>query len=220
MGEKNVSRLVRSWRAISLAESIFLPWLTCWWLCYDIQQPVTQKEFDNKDGGKGERGNNWNKHHVAKKFVDTCPSRTYVSLPQAFATNLKAQTCTKEVFVCYNITISLELRDPNLFHHDNVPVHQAELHEDILCQVWCGRTQVSCTEPWPHPHSTPLGWTRTLTVPQLFSCLTSVSDFNNGLVAEWTKPHSHTFQNLVAFPKEWMLLVDNYKWGLSLELGV
>lgn len=29
---------------------------------------------------------------------------------------------------------------------------------NIVCQEWCERPQVTCTEPWPKPHWTPLGW--------------------------------------------------------------
>lgn len=39
------------------------------------------------------------------------------------------------------------------------PCAQHELHEEIMCQVWSGRTQVFCIENQSHSKSTPLWWT-------------------------------------------------------------
>lgn len=34
-----------------------------------------------------------------------------------------------------------------------------KVYEDMVCQIWSGRTQAICTQPWLQPHSTPLGRT-------------------------------------------------------------
>lgn len=59
----------------------------------------------------------------------------------------------KLLLQCFKDTFELELRRPNLFQHDSALRH----NECIICQVWKRRH---------HLHWTPLGWIRTLSVPQ------------------------------------------------------
>jgi hypothetical protein len=43
---------------------------------------------------------------------------------------------------------------------------KSEVHTEMVCWDWCGRTWLACTEPWPQPHRTPLGWIGTQTASQ------------------------------------------------------
>lgn len=77
-------------------------------------------------------------------------------------------------------------------------------------------TWPACTEPWPQPHWTPLGWTGA----RLY-CPTSVLDHSKALVAEWEQIRAASFQNLVESlkPQEKRLLKPqiNYR-GLGNEM--
>ncbi len=46
---------------------------------------------------------------------------------------------------------------------------QSKAHTDMVGWVWCDRTWLAHTEPWPQPHRTPLGWTGKEIVNQIFS---------------------------------------------------
>lgn len=74
------------------------------------------------------------------------------------------------------------------------PVHKASFIKELVFPVWCGRTGLSCTKPWPQPHQAPLGWTGSPTPSQGLS--TSVGDPSNTLVAEWEQIRTARFQNL------------------------
>lgn len=77
------------------------------------------------------------------------------------------------------------------------PLHAFELELAMiprqLCKemdfsVWCGRTCLTCTDPWPQPpHPTSLGWTETLAVSQTLSPSTSVG---SSLMLLWLKGSS------------------------------
>ena len=73
---------------------------------------------------------------------------------------------------------------------------QSKVHKDMDEPVWCGRTWLACTESWPQPDRTLLGWIRAETASQAF-CPTSVSDFTNVLLEEWSKIPINTLLNLV-----------------------
>ena len=62
---------------------------------------------------------------------------------------------------------------PFLFQHD---CHQCtkQVNKDMDEPVWCGGTWLACTESWPQPHRTPLGWIRAETESQAFSTNISV----------------------------------------------
>lgn len=46
---------------------------------------------------------------------------------------------------------------------------QSQGSKEIVFQVWCGRTWLSSTEPWPQPHPTPLCGARMSTASQTLS---------------------------------------------------
>ena len=54
------------------------------------------------------------------------------------------------------------------------PSAQSKVHKDMDEQVWCGRSWLACTESWPQPDRTPLGWIRPETGSQAFSSDISV----------------------------------------------
>lgn len=47
------------------------------------------------------------------------------------------------------------------------PFAQIEVHKDVVCQGWIGRTQEVCTEPWVQPNWTNFGWIGMLSVHQV-----------------------------------------------------
>ena len=51
---------------------------------------------------------------------------------------------------------------------------QSKVHKDMHERVWCGRTWLACSESWPQPNRTALGWIRAETVSQAFSSKISV----------------------------------------------
>ncbi len=51
---------------------------------------------------------------------------------------------------------------------------QSKVHKDMDVRVWCGRTWLACTESWPQPDRTPLGWIRAKAASQAFSSNISV----------------------------------------------
>jgi len=51
---------------------------------------------------------------------------------------------------------------------------QSKVHKDMDEWVRCGRTWLACTESWPQPDRTPLGWIRAETASQAFSSNISV----------------------------------------------
>lgn len=95
---------------------------------------------------------NWSVSHHAlhgQKYTDTRLPHLYGVLPQTVTTKFeafwgrpiyehdRAQLYWINVFVCCSITVfpSLDLTGPNLFQHDNAPVHQAKLH-DHHAHIW------------------------------------------------------------------------------------
>ena len=51
---------------------------------------------------------------------------------------------------------------------------QSKVHKDMDERVWCGWTWLACTESWPQPDRTPLGWIRVETESQAFTSNISV----------------------------------------------
>ena len=45
---------------------------------------------------------------------------------------------------------------------------QSKVHKDMDERVWCGWTWLACTESWPQPDRTSLGWIRVETESQAF----------------------------------------------------
>ena len=43
------------------------------------------------------------------------------------------------------------------------PCAPSEVHSEMVYRDRCGGTWLACTETWPQPHRTPLGWIGTLT---------------------------------------------------------
>lgn len=66
------------------------------------------------------------------------------------------------------------------------------VHKDMLFPAWCS----VCTEPWPQPHRTPLGWIVTLT-----ACIySSKKQFLTSLILWWmneSKPIHTIFQTVI-----------------------
>ena len=93
-------------------------------------------------------------------------------------------------FVPVKGTLNASARDFGQFHAPNFVVTvwgwplavptwlctsaQSKVHEDVDERVWCGRTWLACTEPWPQPDRIPLGWMRVETTSQAFSSNISV----------------------------------------------
>lgn len=88
-----------------------------------------------------------------QKFV------TPTDFPKKVATKLEAHSC----MTFY--AVALQSHHWNEHTHKcssmTIPLAQSELHEDIACQGYSGRTQVVCKKPWPQPHWTTFGWTGT-----------------------------------------------------------
>ncbi len=60
------------------------------------------------------------------------------------------------------------------------PSAHRKVHKDMVGWVWCGRTWLAHTEPWPQPHRTPLGWTEMEIVSQAFNITAWSHKFSNG----------------------------------------
>lgn len=80
---------------------------------------------------------------------------------------------------------------PNLFQHDNTPLHRTR---SMTTQF--AKTPVSCTLPWPQPLWTPLGWTEMLGRLVQHHCLISRMLL---WLNKHKSPQSH-YQNLVESP--------------------
>ena len=64
---------------------------------------------------------------------------------------------------------------------------QSKVHKDMDERVWCGWTWLFCTESWPQPDRTPLGWIRKETESQVFP----------SNMDRWSKIPINTLPNLV-----------------------
>ncbi len=78
------------------------------------------------------------------------------------------------------------------------PRHKSQLHKEMVFLVWCGRTWLACTESWPQPHPTTLGWTGTPTESQAWRSGGCYSSRLMQMILEWhTYGCPHTFGHIV-----------------------
>ena len=62
---------------------------------------------------------------------------------------------------------------------------QSKVHKHMEARVWCGWTWLACTESWPQPNRTPLGWIRAQTESHAFP--SNISVCTNAHLEKWSK---------------------------------